>query len=57
MTTKEIIEKAGGISAVARACKISKQAVFKWNEVPPRRCKTLEKLSGIPKELIRPDIY
>ena len=51
------IRLAGGITKVAEALRISKQAVSAWRDVPPRYVVTLERLSGIPRQKIRPDVF
>jgi DNA-binding transcriptional regulator YdaS (Cro superfamily) len=50
--------KAGGGSALARALGgISPQAVSQWRRVPPLRVLGVEQITGIPRYLLRPDIY
>ena len=56
-TCREAIKKAGGPAAVARACGITTPAVSQWRRVPVARVLILEKLSGIRREHLRPDIY
>ena len=55
--TKKAIDRAGGPSAVSRALGLTKQAVSKWIEVPPRHVLALERLTGISRHVLRPDIY
>lgn len=57
VSVARVIEKAGGPSAVGTAIGKTRQAVAKWLRIPPQHVLTLERLSGIPKEKIRPDIY
>lgn len=55
---KTIIRRAGGPSAVARACgNISRQAVSKWRHVPPRWVETVAMLAGTTPQKIRPDVF
>jgi DNA-binding transcriptional regulator YdaS (Cro superfamily) len=54
---KEAIERIGGLHAVARALGITPQAVFVWRVTPPLRVIPLEKLSGVSRHRLRPDIY
>ena len=56
-STDEVVKAAGGAVAVAKAFRISPEAVYLWNEVPVLRVLVLERLSGIPRHEIRPDIY
>lgn len=54
------IEKAGGTKAVARALKISPQAVSKWpKRLPAERVIDLERLAGgaVSRHQLRPDLY
>ncbi len=56
-TIKEIIKNAGGISVVARAIQRNHQTIYYWKRVPAIHVITLEKLTGIPREELRPDIF
>jgi DNA-binding transcriptional regulator YdaS (Cro superfamily) len=47
----------GLASEVARACDASRQAVGQWDEVPWNRVLIVEKVTGVPRHKIRPDIY
>ncbi len=47
----------GKRTEIARACQISPQAVYQWDEVPPAHVLTVERITGIPRSEIRPDIY
>jgi hypothetical protein len=51
----EIVERAGGVNALAAALRITAQAVHKWRQfgIPEHRVNELEKISGIPREKIR----
>lgn len=51
------ITSAGGSRAVATAFGISRQAVEQWEECPPLRVISLERLSGVSRHVLRPDIY
>ncbi len=42
---------------VAKACKITHGAVSQWKRVPAERVLDVEKITGIPRHLLRPDIY
>lgn len=48
---------AGGNVGIGRALKISGQAVSQWRRVPAERVLDVEKLSGVPRHELRPDIY
>jgi DNA-binding transcriptional regulator YdaS (Cro superfamily) len=51
------IRQQGLGAKVAAACGISRQAVPQWRRVPAERVITVEKVIGISRYLIRPDIY
>ena len=56
------IKKAGGVSALARKLstaggKISRAAVCQWRAIPPARARRVSKITGIPVEKLRPDLY
>jgi DNA-binding transcriptional regulator YdaS (Cro superfamily) len=55
--TREAIRKAGGPSAVAPECGVTKQAVSNWSVVPAHHVLTLERLSGISRYRLRPDVF
>lgn len=44
-------------TALADAFGISRKAVCKWTQVPAERVLTVEKLTGVHRSLIRPDLY
>lgn len=48
-----------GISNLAKACDVSPQAVHKWleNGVPAERVLEVEKLTGISRHELRPDVF
>ncbi|WP_091925655.1 Cro/CI family transcriptional regulator [Methylobacterium sp. yr668] len=51
------IEAAGGTKALSRKIGISSQAISQWQECPPLRVLEVEKVSGVPRHELRPDIY
>lgn len=51
------IAAAKGLSPIAAACGITVQAVADWKRVPPHQVITVECLTGIPRERLRPDLY
>jgi DNA-binding transcriptional regulator YdaS (Cro superfamily) len=51
------IERAGGVAAMARQLGISIQAVAQWKIVPHGRARAVEEISGVPRRVLRPDIY
>jgi len=58
---KKAVTKAGSQTALANALNISPQAVQQWlsgnRVVPVKRAKAIEKLTGIKRKQLRPDIF
>lgn len=55
---------AGGPSGLAKKLNeadpknpIKPQAISQWKEVPPKRCIAVEKVTGISRHVLRPDVY
>jgi DNA-binding transcriptional regulator YdaS (Cro superfamily) len=42
---------------IAAACHITREAVWDWRRVPAGHVLAVERLLGIPRHLIRPDLY
>ena len=57
----EAVERAGGMSELARKIGVSPQAVWKWlyvqGRVPATRVLEVERVSGVPREQLRPDVF
>lgn len=54
------IKLAGGRSALADRFGVTRQAVQDWakrGRIPPDKVLTVEKLSGISRYLLRPDVF
>ena len=51
------LEAAGGPTALARALDVSHQAVIQWKRVPVNRVLAVERITGITRYELRPDIY
>lgn len=49
----------GGATALARAmtCDITPQAVWQWKKVPADRVIEVERLTGVSRHELRPDIF
>lgn len=45
------------VAKLARDMNISRAAVYAWKVVPAERVVDVERYSGIPRELLRPDLY
>lgn len=55
------IEKAvkakGSIAALARAIGITRAAICQWDRIPADRIVEIERLTGVPRSELRPDLY
>jgi DNA-binding transcriptional regulator YdaS (Cro superfamily) len=49
--------KRGMPARIARECGITRAAVVKWEKVPAERLVVIEKVTGIPRHELRPDIF
>lgn len=50
-------EKAGGVVALARELGIKHTALYSWNRIPAERVLDVERISGISRHDLRPDIF
>lgn len=61
MRMLEIVEKAaekvGGIVALARKLGIRHASMYSWKKVPAERVLMIEKITGVSRHEIRPDIF
>ena len=61
MTPVEALEEAkqivGGAGILAFQMGITPQALSQWRVVPVRRVLLVERLTGIPRHVLRPDFY
>jgi DNA-binding transcriptional regulator YdaS (Cro superfamily) len=53
----EAIRKIGNKSKLAGKLGVSHQAVSQWRRCPHTHVIEVEKLSGVPREELRPDLY
>jgi DNA-binding transcriptional regulator YdaS (Cro superfamily) len=52
------VEAVGGrMSYLAKKIKLTPQAVGQWTEIPPNRVIAVERVTKIPREKLRPDLY
>lgn len=54
---RRAIRNAGGLDRIAVPLDISRQAVHKWKRVPANRVLGVERVSGVSRHELRPDIY
>lgn len=53
----EAIRAAGGVGALAQKIGISQPSVSNWNRIPAERVVAIEAATGIPRAVLRPDLY
>ncbi|KWV50918.1 molecular chaperone [Bradyrhizobium macuxiense] len=51
------IGAAGGVAELARKIGIAQPSVSNWNRVPAQRVIAVETATGVPRKLLRPDLY
>jgi TorA maturation chaperone TorD/DNA-binding transcriptional regulator YdaS (Cro superfamily) len=51
------IDAAGGVAQLARKIGIAQPSVSNWNRVPAQRVIAVEGATGVPREVLRPDLY
>ena len=51
------IVAAGGGATLARKLGVKRSAVYQWPKCPVQRVLDVERLSGVPRHELRPDIY
>ena len=51
------IDHAGSLNELAAACGVSTGTLSKWTRVPERHVETVERVGGVPRWELRPDLY
>lgn len=51
------IDAAGGVAELARKIGIAQPSVSNWSRVPAQRVIAVETATGVPRKLLRPDLY
>ena len=47
----------GRLTALADALGVQHNSIYSWNRVPAERVIDVERITGIPREELRPDLY
>jgi len=50
-------EKVGGMAQLAAELGIARQAIYQWTRVPVARVVEIERITGVPRSELRPDIF
>jgi len=53
----QAIDAAGGVAQLARKIGIAQPSVSTWNRVPAERVIAVETATGVPRKVLRPDLY
>lgn len=49
--------KAGTASALAEHLGLSRGAISLWKKIPAERVRAVERITGVPRAELRPDLY
>ena len=52
-----IKDERGRLAKLAAACDVTHSAVWQWRRVPSDRILVVERVTGIPRATLRPDLY
>ena len=55
--TTKAIEQAGGGAMLARELGVTRQAVYQWKLVPPQHVLDVERITGVSRHQLRPDLF
>jgi DNA-binding transcriptional regulator YdaS (Cro superfamily) len=51
------IEAKGNLARLAKELGIAHQSIYSWSRIPAERVIDVERITGIPRHELRPDIY
>lgn len=54
---EDAAERCGGVVALGKSLGINYRSMHSWERVPAGRVLDIERLTGISRSVIRPDIY
>jgi len=54
---KAAAKAAGSLAALARLLGIKAQSLQKWRRIPRKRILQIERLTGVPREKLAPDLF
>ncbi|WP_197531982.1 transcriptional regulator [Paramagnetospirillum magneticum] len=53
----EAFNRSGGLCALAEKLERTPASLSGWRRVPPEHVLTIERISGVPRHVQRPDLY
>lgn len=53
----DFLKDRGNATRLAEACGITPAAVYQWNRVPATKVITVERFTGIPRHILRADVF
>jgi len=56
-TLAEAVNRAGSVAKLADMLGVSRQVLYKWKRIPADRILEIERLTGVPRASLRPDLY
>jgi DNA-binding transcriptional regulator YdaS (Cro superfamily) len=54
---KQYLEERGRLTALANAIGVTPSAIAQWKRVPAERTRDVSRATGIPKHVLRPDLF
>jgi TorA maturation chaperone TorD len=54
---QQAIRAAGGVTELARRIGVSQPSVSNWTRIPSERVVSVEAATGVPRQILRPDLY
>jgi len=54
---KEVFRRAGNKHKLSKALNVSRQYLSAWKKVPLAQVSKVAEITGIPKKILRPDLY
>jgi DNA-binding transcriptional regulator YdaS (Cro superfamily) len=51
------IKSVGGVQALASLLGLNRQSIYQWRRVPAERVVQVEKITGVLRNVLRPDLY
>ena len=52
-----VVQKAGGPGRLAKALGIKSPSLYSWPRIPAERVLEVERITGVPRHQLRPDLY